>query len=289
MALITPEPDEIVMKVLHQSRDRIFKIVKRAPSLHKFGQKPDAISRTDSIVALLYEAIESDYRRTTEPRVSRRYPVYGGEAINMHSETFSNASIYGIDASTRTEHEKRWPFIIQGTSFRPFLPYKGERNEESFLKHVKGHIYSHVLNDNDTLAKQIASTVIDGGGMYLPAYPKAFYSFAPRICLVFANMNTEKDRLVFMLRPSNGQVNRWIYKVYCYIVMTSFMKRCGAGCDLGFWDNQDEDYKRAFSESMLVLDSQLMVRNNRNDFAGYVPEKPRMEAVEIQSACLLEV
>lgn len=290
MALINPTPDSIVMDTLEKSRDMIFKIVKRAPSLHKFGSKPDAISRTDSITSLLYEEIESDYRKSTEPRVSRREPVYGGQAMNMHPETFSGAKILGIDASTRPPHEQKWPFVIQGASFRPFIPYQGERNDENHLRNIKGHIYSYILNDNDTLAKQIASTVLDGSGMYLPAYPKAFYSFAPRICLTFANMNKHEDRTVFMLRPSNGRVNRWIYKAYCYIVMTSFMKRCGASCDLGFWDNQEDDFKRAFSESMLVLDSQLMTRNNRSDFAGYpdlisVPK----EAIEIKSACLLEV
>lgn len=145
---------------------------------------------------MISSEMAADWSRNSQPEKSRIEPVYWGDAINIiDSSAFTPAKIYLVDSSTRMGLHTLPPFKIQAFSFRGFVPDRDQyRNEKSYLDYVQSH-----LSCDDKTERKVSNilSLPFKDGMITDTIP----DYAPRICLVYANLNERNDRIVFMLRP----------------------------------------------------------------------------------------
>jgi hypothetical protein len=219
--------------------------------------------KTDADVKAFYADLKSiekecvaDWNRNSQPEISRVNPVYWGNAINIiPGETFTPAKIYLVDSSTRFGLHKIPPFTVHAFSFRGFVPDRGNKTDKNYFSYVQ----SHLTCDDKTGDR--ASTIINlriKDGMIVGQIPQ----YAPKVCLVYANINQSSDRMVFMLRPRHRLSNK-LYGAYCLSVMSMLVKRVGGDVDFDMWNELDSEHKDVYRKSMVVTDTMLALKKDR--------------------------
>lgn len=238
----------LVVPVVEKVENRLWKNKRRS-------DYDDVLTFKEEMLALQSE-MAADWSRNSQPEKSRATPVYWGDAINMASSAFSPAKIYLVDSSTRFGLHVLPHFKIQAFSFRGFVPDKGQHySEKSYLSYIESH-----LSSDDKTEKNISNILRlpFKNGMVTDKIP----NYAPRICLVYANLNEEKDRIVFMLRPRHKLNNR-LYSAYCYAVMTMLVERSDGEVDFNWWEKQDTEHRNLYMKSAFVTDTMLALKKER--------------------------
>lgn len=219
------------------------------------------------LISIVRDACDDDHEHgeiRKPANGSRRQPIIlKDKALSfIHDSAIRQADIVLVDSDTFSNPDDiqgEWtnPVSIQAKSFRPYLPYKGSKTDKSHAYHIKQMLNGNKLPNADELVKKIQATHIGSDGMYVKQYPEAFNIWAPKICLIYSL--TAQARRVFMLRPSAGNLNNITYRIYCYVVMNTILKRLGGKCDLAFWDELDQESRVYFHKSMWVPDSKLAI------------------------------
>ena len=248
-----PINDHRVNAALSEVRDRLLKF-------YYSERRYDRFSVVSKIMDTVEEAARTDFDRQGQIEISRVEPIYIGEADNLRPQAFENAKVFLVDAATTRGWHKIPRFTIHAKAFRPYIPAINGQKEKGYFSKIQGSldVEENEKKDPETV-KKILECKMGDNGMYENT-SQEYTLRSPKICLVYCNV-VGPDRVIFMLRPSSSKLNRISYRAYCYVVMSSMIKRIeGSDCDMGFWDNLDDEFKMSYSQSMIVQDSMLVTK-----------------------------
>ena len=246
---------------------RVFDIIKRIPSI-------DHLGKTAEFMKVVRGACEHDKRRhgaiclksTPEDWSSgadfgRLHPINIGKTYNI--TPLPDANVYLVDSTTRPFGNPK-PFLIQGKTYRPYLPWRGAKGDKAYHVLVKQNLWGELGDRADEITSKIIETKIGGNGMYNPTWSNEFKIYSPKMCLIYANMDQAENKAVLMLRPNEHYLHHMEYRAYCHVVMSVILKRFGGKCDLNFLDNISGEAKMSYELSMIVKDSMLITKFQRD-------------------------
>ena len=210
------------------------------------------------VAKVVFDAIRQDgLNHGTQS--GREFPIHIGDASDFTSYGFPKAKIYLVDSTTYGE-EENWgskTMAIQAKSIRPFLPFRGVKNDSKYVRYIRPFLDGNDIEDPDRIAGVISRTNVKGG-QYRPVDNFVFRQYAPKISLLYCNWD-KFDRKILMLRPSNRELNGIAYRAYCDVVTDAIRLR--HGWDIDFDTIRWSRY--GIANSMAVADSQLMAIKNQ--------------------------
>ena len=236
--------------------------------MRKYGPKKDAQVEHD--IELLRNVCAADCKRNSQPDVSREEPVYWGDAINL--TRMPSAKIFLIDSSTRRGLYKLPQGIsIQAMSIRNFLPGRGNKGDRRYFEYLK----SFGCSDQEVVS-MINMKYYDNGN-FMPPVPEHM----PRICLLFANMDSEDNRVVLMLRPQYN-LNDLLYEAYIHVVISIITKQLGGEVDFDSFSEWDENVRSHYYDSMILTDCMLSVKSD----PVFQVRRPTSEIGPVKMCCV---
>ena len=211
-----------------------------------------------SIMEIVKKHIELDYRRHSDWMVARKYPIGIGYAYN--ATTLKDAKIFLIDSSTKFDDNYKWMkhMKIQAKSRRPYMPSRGDKADKGYFCRLKSFLDKDLKHAGDFVTSKIIKTGMKHG-FYKPVDEKIFNDYAPKITLLFANIESI-NRAVFMLRPSRHDLRGFAYQTYSYIVLEAFKLRTFSEVDLITWAKKTNEEQEMIKQSLIVKDDQLVVK-----------------------------